>query len=93
MICNALEMGLAADCGRVDLHSRTGSTSRPLSVAKSAFFLRNGLYARVTSTFGTRPAFSFRFGRFKAEVNKIMAESSKFTHCLLELPKFIVNDV
>ncbi len=30
------EMGLAAVRGRVELHSRTGSTSPPLSVAKSA---------------------------------------------------------
>ncbi len=34
-------MGLAADRGGVDIHSRTGSTSPPLSVAKSAGFPQN----------------------------------------------------
>ncbi len=34
-------MGLAADRGRVELHSRTGSTSPPLNVAKSVVFPRN----------------------------------------------------
>ncbi len=36
-----MEMGLAADRGRVELHSRTGSTSPPLSVAKATVFPRN----------------------------------------------------
>ncbi len=42
-------MGLASDRGRVELHSRTGSTSPPLSVAKSPLvfgdeFLAQGLH-------------------------------------------------
>ncbi|KAL1276418.1 hypothetical protein QQF64_036041 [Cirrhinus molitorella] len=55
--------------------------------------LSNRLYARVTSAFGIRPPSNFRFGRFKADANAIMAESLKFTRCLLELPKFTINDV
>lgn len=41
IIVSFQETGLATDRGRVELHSRTVSTSPPLSVHKSAIFPRN----------------------------------------------------
>ncbi len=41
IIVSFQEMGLAADRGRVELHSRIGSTSPLLRVHKSAVFPRN----------------------------------------------------